>query len=130
MVPLVTAVIVGVFGGLTLWLNDDSFIKMKPTIIYCLFAAALGGGLLRGKTLLKSVIGDSLPLDDIGWRRLSVRFMVFFLVMAGANEVLRRLLTTEMWVYWKFPGSVVLTFLFILAQSGLIRRHRLPDAEG
>ncbi|MDR3438146.1 septation protein A [Telmatospirillum sp.] len=129
MVPLVTAVIVGVFGGLTLWFNDDTFIKLKPTIIYCLFAAALGIGLLRGKPLLKAVIGDALPLDDDGWRSLSLRFTFFFLAMAVANEVIRRVLTTEMWVLWKVPGSIVLTFVFILTQTGLIRRHRLPDGE-
>jgi len=127
LVPLITAVIVGIFGGLTLWLNDETFIKLKPTIIYGLFAVTLGGGLLFGKPFLKAVMGESLPLDDLGWRRLSLRFTLFFLVMAGANEVVRRLVSTEMWVLWKVPGSIVLTFLFVLTQMGLIKRHRLPD---
>jgi intracellular septation protein len=127
LVPLMTAVIVGVFGGLTLWLHDETFIKIKPTIIYGLFAVILGGGLLFDKPLLKSVIGDSMPLDDIGWRRLTVRFTLFFLVMAGANEVIRRVVTTELWVLWKVPGSILLTFLFVLTQMGLIKRHRLPE---
>jgi intracellular septation protein len=127
MVPLITAVIVGVFGGLTLWLNDETFIKIKPTIIYGLFAAVLGGGLVFGKPLLKSVIGETMPLDDTGWRRLTLRFCLFFLVMAGANEVIRRMVTTELWVLWKVPGSILLTFLFVMTQMGLIKRHRLPD---
>ncbi len=127
LVPLITALVVGVFGGLTLWFNDETFIKLKPTIIYGLFAAMLGGGLLFGKPFLKAVMGETLPLDDLGWRRLTLRFTLFFLVMAMANEVIRRAVTTEMWVLWKVPGSIVLTFLFILTQMGLIRRHRLPD---
>ena len=127
VVPVVTAVIVGIFGGLTLWLHDDTFIKLKPTIIYGLFAAALLGGLVSGRPLLKSVMGEALPLDDLGWRRLSLRFALFFVVMALANEVVRRVVTTDLWVLWKVPGSIVLTFLFMLAQTPLIQRHKLPE---
>lgn len=127
LVPLVTAVIVGVFGGLTLWLNDETFIKLKPTIIYGLFAAVLAGGLVARRPLLKALMGETIPMDDVGWRRLSLRFIVFFLAMAVANEVVRHVATTQVWVLWKVPGSIVLTFAFILSQMGLIRRHRLPD---
>jgi intracellular septation protein len=134
LVPLVTALIVGVFGGLTLWLNDETFIKIKPTILYALFALVVGGGLVTGRLVLKSVLGDALPLDDLGWRRLSQRFVVFFLAMAATNEVVRHLLSTDLWVLWKVPGSIALTFLFILSQMGLIRRHHLAkessDAQG
>lgn len=130
LVPLVTAVVVGVFGGLTLWFNDETFIKIKPTIIYGLFAVALGGGLLFGKPFLKAVMGEALPLDEVGWRRLTLRFTLFFVVMAAANEVIRRVVTTEMWVLWKVPGSMIATFLFILTQMGLIKRHRLPEQGG
>ena len=125
LVPVVTAVIVGVFGGLTLWLKDDSFIKMKPTIIYGLFAAVLAGGAVLGKPLLKKLLGEALPLDDAGWRKLTLRFVVFFAVMALGNEVARHILTTDQWVMWKVPGSLGLTFAFMLAQTPLIRRHQL-----
>jgi len=127
LVPLVTAVIVGIFGGLTLWLNDDSFIKMKPTIIYSLFALTVGGGLLLRRLVLKSVIGSAMPMDEAGWRALSLRFALFFAVMAVANEVARHLLTTDQWVLWKVPGSLILTFVFMLLQAPLIQRHRLPE---
>ena len=129
LVPLVTAVVVGIFGGLTLWLKDDTFIKLKPTIIYGLFAAVLTGGLILGKPVLKALLGEALPLDETGWRRLSLRFVVFFLGMALLNEVLRRILTTEQWVLWKVPGSIIVTFLFMLTQLPLIQRHRLPESE-
>ncbi len=129
LVPLITALVVGVFGGLTLWFNDETFIKIKPTIIYGLFAATLGCGLLLGKPWLKVVMGEALPLDESGWRRLTLRFTLFFIVMAVANEVIRRAVTTEMWVLWKVPGSLVLTFLFVVTQMGLIKRHRLPDED-
>lgn len=127
LVPLITALVVGIFGGLTLWFNDENFIKIKPTIIYGLFAVTLGGGLLFGKPFLKAVMGEALPLDDAGWRSLTLRFALFFVVMAVANEVIRRAVTTEIWVLWKVPGSIVLTFVFVLTQMGLIKRHRLPD---
>ncbi len=130
MVALVTAVVVGVFGGLTLWFKDDTFIKLKPTIVYSLFAAILAGGLATGQPLLKRFVGDALPLDDLGWRRLTLRFVVFFLGMASINEVARRVLSTDLWVLWKVPGSIGLTFIFMLAQMGLIRRHRLAEETG
>lgn len=125
MIPLATAVIVGVFGGLTLWLNDETFIKIKPTIVYLLFAAVLGAGLLFKKPLLKSLMGNAVSMDDAGWLSLSVRFAVFFLIMAVANEVVWRNFPTDLWVLWKFPGSVVITFGFMICQIGLFRRHRI-----
>lgn len=125
LVPLVTAVIVAVFGGLTLWLRDDSFIKMKPTIIYALFAATVVVGLILRRPVLKAVIGQALSLDEAGWRALSLRFVLFFATMALANEAARRLLTTEQWVLWKVPGSLILTVLFMFAQAPLIHRHRV-----
>lgn len=128
LMPLVTAVIVGVFGGLTLWLNDDTFIKLKPTIIYGLFAAMIGGGLVLGKPAAKAVLGEAFQLNDTGWKRLSLRFMLFFIMMALINEVVRRVASLDVWVLWKVPGSIALTFVFMLAQMPLIQRHRLPEA--
>ena len=121
---LLTAAVVGLFGGLTLWSHDNTFIKLKPTIIYSLFAAILGGGLASGRTLLKHLTGEALRLDDLGWRRLTLRFMMFFLVMAAANEVARRVLSDDLWVLWKVPGSIVATILFMMAQWRLLQRHR------
>lgn len=128
VVPLVTAGVVGVFGGLTLWLDDEVFIMMKPTIIYALFAAVIAGGMALGKPTIKVILGEALQLDDLGWRRLSLRFMLFFLAMALANEVVRKVASVDMWVIWKVPGSMVLTIGFMLAQMPLIQRHRPTDA--
>jgi intracellular septation protein len=115
-----------VFGGLTLWLNDETFIMMKPTIVYGLFAAVLGGGLALDRPTVKAVLGEALHLDDDGWRVLSLRFCLFFLGMALLNEVVRRVASMDTWVLWKVPGSMALTFVFMLLQMPLIRRH-MPD---
>lgn len=130
LMPLVTAIIVGVFGGLTLWLNDDTFIKMKPTIIYGLFALVIGGGLVLDKPAVKVVLGEAFQLDDAGWKRLSLRFCLFFIAMALINEVVRRVASVDVWVLWKVPGSIALTFVFMLAQMPLIQRHRIEPAPG
>jgi intracellular septation protein len=129
LMPLVTAIIVGIFGGLTLWLNDDTFIKMKPTIIYGLFAIVLGGGAVLGKPVLKAVLGEAFSLTDAGWRRLSLRFVLFFVAMAVANEIIRRVASVDIWVLWKVPGSIILTFVFMLSQMPFIQRHRLPEGD-
>jgi intracellular septation protein len=126
LMPLVTAVVVGVFGGLTLWLNDETFIMMKPTIVYGLFAAVLGGGLALNRPTVKALLGEALHLDDDGWRALSLRFCLFFLGMAILNEVVRRVASMDTWVLWKVPGSMAATFIFMLFQLPLIRRH-MPD---
>lgn len=130
LMPLVTAIIVGVFGGLTLWLNDDTFIKMKPTIIYALFAMVIGGGVALGKPTVKLILGEAFQLDDTGWKRLSVRFCLFFIAMALINEVVRRVASVDVWVLWKVPGSIALTFVFMLAQMPLIQRHKVEEASG
>ena len=125
--PLVTAVIVGVFGGLTLWLNDETFIKMKPTIIEGLFSAVLLGGLAAGRPLLKPLLGTAWPMDDDGWRRLSLRFAVFFAAMAALNEAVWRTQSTDVWVLFKVFGLIGLTLAFALAQIPLMTRHRLDE---
>lgn len=131
VVPLVGAVIVLVMGGATIWLNDEAFIKLKPTLLYGLFALVLLGGQLAGRPLLKPLLGSTLPMTDAGWRALSWRWVGFFAGMAVLNELLRRALTTDQWVTFKVFGAMALTFLFMLAQLPLIQRHALspePDA--
>ncbi|MFV0476136.1 MAG: septation protein A [Pikeienuella sp.] len=123
----VTAVVVVVFGGLTIWLNDATFIKMKPTIVNLIFAAILGWGLLRGRSYLKYLMGELLPLTDEGWLAFTRRWAVFFLCMAGLNEVVWRGFSEEFWVNFKTFGSPVVTLAFMISQAGLLRRHALPD---
>jgi intracellular septation protein len=125
LMPMVTASIVVVFGGLTLWLNDEAFIKMKPTIIYALFALVILGGLALGKSVLKKVLGHAVTMDEAGWRKLSWRVGLFFIAMAAANEVVRHVLSTDHWVLWKMPGSLIITLAFMLAQGPLILRHQV-----
>ena len=127
VMPLVTAAVVGVFGGLTLWLNDETFIKMKPTIVQALFAAVLFGGLALGRPLLKPVMGMAWRMDEAGWRILSFRFAVFFAAMAILNEIVWRTQTTDVWVTFKVFGIMALTFVFALAQTPLLQRHHIPD---
>lgn len=125
LMPMVTAAIVVVFGGLTLWLNDEAFIKMKPTIIYALFALLILGGMALGKSVLKKVLGHAVSMDEAGWRTLSLRVGLFFIAMAAANEVVRHVLSTDHWVLWKMPGSLIITLAFMLAQGPLILRHQV-----
>lgn len=127
MMPLITAVIVGVFGGLTILLNDETFIKLKPTIVQALFAAILLGGLAFGKALLKPVMGSAWPMSETGWRRLTLHFGLFFAAMALLNEFVWRTQSEEFWVNFKVFGLMGLTFLFVLTQIPLMNRHALPD---
>ncbi len=126
--PLVTATVVGIFGGLTLWSGDEIFIKMKPTIAQLLFASVLLGSLAIGRPVLKPLLGAAWPMDDLGVRRLSQRFAVFFLVMAALNEAVWRTQSTDVWVLFKVFGLLGLTLLFSVSQVPLMTRHRLPEA--
>ena len=126
--PLVSAVIVLVMGGATLYLQDEDFIKLKPTLLYGLFAGVLLGGQLMGKPLLKPLLGSALELKDAGWRALTWRWVGFFVFMAVLNEVLRRVLTTDQWVSFKVFGGIALTFGFMMAQMPLMQRHALEAA--
>jgi intracellular septation protein len=121
--PLVTAVFVFVFGGLTLWLQDDQFIKIKPTIVNGLFSAILAGGLLADRIFLKVVFGDVMRLTEVGWRKLTVRWSLFFLVLAGLNEIVWRSFSTDFWVSFKVFGIMPLTMAFAIAQVGLLKRY-------
>ena len=120
---LFTAAIVAVFGGLTLYFHDPEFIKMKLTIIYCVFAAVLLGGLAAGRNFLPMVFNGPLKLDDAGWRILTIRTGLFFLGIAGLNEVIRRTQSDAVWVNFKLFGTVAATFLFMLSQMPLFIKH-------
>lgn len=130
IMPLVTAVVVLIFGGLTIWLHDELFIKLKPTIVNCLFGAVLLGGLAMGKPLLPVVLDTVFRLDDEGWRKLTLRWGIFFFVLAALNEVIWRTQSTDFWVSFKVFGIMPLTLVFALAQTPLIMRHELKDGAG
>jgi intracellular septation protein len=123
----VTAVMVTVFGGLTLWLQDETFIKMKPTIVNLIFAAGLGWGMLRNRSYLKDLMGETMPLTDEGWRIFTGRWALFFLAMAAVNEVVWRSLTETDWVTFKTFGSPVLTFVFVMTQFPLLKKHAVEE---
>jgi len=127
--PLVTGVVVLVFGGLTLYLENDMFIKIKPTIVNTLFAGILFGGLMFKKSYLKSVLDSALSLDDEGWRKLTWRWAWFFLLLAVINEAVWRTQTTDMWVNFKVFAIMPLTIAFSLTQLPLILRHQIDEAE-
>ncbi|HEX7007485.1 MAG TPA: septation protein A [Alphaproteobacteria bacterium] len=128
IMPLVSAVVVMVFGGLTLWLDDETFIKMKPTIINGLFAAVLFGGLLFRRGLLKPLFGAVMELDEAGWLKLSLRWALFFTAIAVLNEVVWRTFSTDNWVTFKVFGILPITVIFALAQTPLIQRHSTNPA--
>ena len=127
MMAVITAAVIGVFGGLTLWFNDETFIKMKPTIVQALFAAVLWGGLLFGKPLLAPLLGKTWPMDDAAYKVLTSRFALFFAVMAVLNEIVWRTQSTDVWVYFKVFGILALTFLFALSQAPFMMRHHRPE---
>jgi intracellular septation protein len=124
MIPLITAAVVAIFGGLTLWLQDETFIKMKPTIVQALFAAILLGGLAFGRPLLKPLLGAMMPpMSDRAWRGFTLRYALFFAAMALLNEVVWRTQSTDFWVSFKVFGLPVLTILFIVSQLPFLNRH-------
>ncbi len=127
--PLVTAIVVVVFGGLTLWLQNDTFIKMKPTIIYLLFGGTLIGGLAFGRSFLGYMFDSVFRLTDEGWRKLTFRWGLFFLGLAILNEIVWRSVSTDTWVTFKVFAILPITFVFTLTQMPLINRHSLPSEE-
>jgi intracellular septation protein len=120
---IISAVLVTVFGGLTLGLDDPRFIKIKPTIVNLLFAAGLGFGLLTKRNLLHMMLGDALQLTAEGWRLLTLRWIGLFAALALLNELVWRTQSEQTWVNFKFPGMLVLTIGFMALQAPLIRRH-------
>lgn len=125
IMPLISGIVVLVFGSLTLWLHDDVFIKMKPTIINSLFGVILLGGLLFGKALLGYVFDQAFKLDSEGWRKLTLRWGLFFFVLAALNEVVWRNYSTDSWVTFKVWGVMPITILFTMLQMPLIKKHSL-----
>jgi intracellular septation protein len=127
VMPLVTGAVVLVFGGLTLWLQDDTFIKIKPTITNVLFGSILLGGLLFGQSLLKYVFGEVYKLKPEGWWRLTLNWGVFFFVLAVINEILWRNFSTEVWISFKVWGVMPLTVLFSMSQLPLLSKYAPPN---
>jgi len=127
--PLVSGVLVVFFVVLSVLFNDDYFIKIKPTIVYCLFAVALLGGLAMGKPLLEKLFDGAFHLDAAGWRALTLRWGLFFVVMAVVNEFVWRNYSEETWVAFKTFGFLPITILFAFAQMPLITRHAIEPKE-
>src|SRR6202045_3672549 len=128
IMPVVTAIIVLVFGGLTLILHNDLFIKIKPTIIYVLFGGVLLGGLLFGKSFLGVVFDSLFHLTEEGWRKLTLRWALFFFVLAVLNEIVWRNTSTNVWVDFKVFGVTPLTFLFGALQVPLLKKYAVEPA--
>ncbi len=130
IMPLVSGVVVLVFGGLTLWLQDEVFIKLKPTLVNGLFGIVLLAGLRLRKPLLEILFDGMFRLTEEGWRKLTLRWGVFFLALAGLNEIVWRNFSTDTWVTFKAFGLMGLTLVFAFAQAPLIARHEKPEPEG
>ncbi|WP_339857910.1 septation protein A [Thalassospira alkalitolerans] len=130
VMPLIGGAFVIVFGGLTLYLDNDLFIKIKPTIVNLLFASILFGGLLAGKLFLKLVLESAFKATDEGWRILTWRWSLFFVVLAVVNEIVWRNFSTDTWVAFKVWGIMPLTMLFGMAQVPILMKHQLPEEEG
>lgn len=128
VMPLVTGIVVLVFGGLTLYFQDATFIKMKPTIVNALFGAVLLGGLVFGQSLLRYVFGDVYKLKPKGWMVLTVRWGVFFFVLAALNEIVWRLFPTDVWVAFKVWAIMPLTVVFSMFQLPVLKQYA-PDPE-
>lgn len=124
---LLTLVLVVVMGGLSVWLNDERFIKMKPTLLYLAFGGTLGWGLLRGKSYLSAVMDEAIPLQPEGWMILTRRLTAFFFGLAVANEAVWRLMSTDAWVNFKTFGLTAALFAFFMTQGALLERYAVED---
>ncbi len=128
IMSIVSGIIVAVFGGLTLFLHDETFFRLKPTIIYVLFGSLLIGGLILGKPLLATVLGDAVNLTDDGWKILSLRWGIFFFVLAAMNEIVR-LYFPDYWVQFKVFGATALTIGFAMLQTPLMLKYEQKNEE-
>lgn len=126
-IPLVTGAVVLVFGGLTLWLSNDIFIKIKPTILYAMFASVLLGGLVYDRLFIKLLLGQTLQLSEVAWRKLTWRWALFFLALAMLNEFVWRNVSTDTWVAFKVWAVFPLTLVFAMAQTPFIARHQIQS---
>jgi len=126
---IATLVLVVLFGGLSIWFNDERFFKMKPTIIYLIFAGLLGFGLMRGQSYLEAVMDQAVPLTREGWMLLTKRLALFFLGLALANEAIWRTMSTDAWVNFKTFGLPLAIFGFFMTQSGLFNRHGTSEED-
>ena len=127
IMPTVGAGIVLIFGGLTIYFDNEVFIKMKPTIINLIFAIILYGGMLVKKPLLKILLGAALRLEEEGWKILTYRWIGFFIALAVLNEIVWRTQTTDIWVNFKVFGILPITFIFTMTQYPLIKKHQIDD---
>ena len=127
IMPTVGAVIILIFGGLTIYFDNETFFKMKPTIINLLFAGILYGGIILNKPLLRYLLGAALKLQDEGWDILTKRWVGFFIALAILNEIIWRTQTTDIWVNFKVFGILPITFIFTLAQFSTIKKYQIED---
>ena len=127
IMPTVGAGIVLIFGGLTIYFDNDIFFKMKPTIINLLFAVILYGGIIFKKSLLKYLLGAALKLEEKGWKILTLRWIGFFIALAILNEIVWRTQSTDIWVNFKVFGILPITFIFTMTQFPLIKKYQIED---
>lgn len=126
---IMTLVLVVVMGGLSVWLNDPQFIKMKPTLLYLFFGGVLMVGLLQGKSYLKAVMEEAMPLEHEGWMILTQRLAIFFFALAVANELVWRMMSTEVWVNFKTFGLTFAVFGFFMAQGKILEKYAINDGQ-
>tara|TARA_Y100000590_G_scaffold400924_1_gene485408 strand:- start:213 stop:752 length:540 start_codon:yes stop_codon:yes gene_type:complete len=127
IMPTVGAFIILVFGGLSIYFDNEVFFKMKPTIINLLFALILYGGILADKPLLKYLLGNALKLQNEGWLILTKRWVSFFIALAILNEIIWRTQSTDIWVNFKVFGILPITFLFTLSQFRILKKYQIND---
>jgi len=130
VMPMVTAVFVLIFGGLTIWLADELFIKLKPTIVNLMFAAILAVGLMTGRLFIKLVLGAAVQLTERGWLILTRAWIGFFILLAVLNEIVWRSVSTDTWVSFKVFGIMPLTLVFSFALVPIMMKHALPENSG